>query len=111
MANNFIQSGHHITVTAPADTASGDLVVIGDLVGVALGAALTGEELVLAIDGVWSLPKVTDEAATLGQTLYTDAGAALTPTDSGGLTVAGVAVQAAATAAASVAVLLGYPSR
>ena len=47
MAKNFIQRGENITVIAAALAASGDLVVMGSLFGVALHGAAANEELTL----------------------------------------------------------------
>lgn len=54
MAKNLIQDGKSITVTAPkGGVASGGLVVIGLLVGVAITAAAEGEPVAINTEGVW----------------------------------------------------------
>ncbi len=109
MAKNYVQPGEHITVTAAADTTSGDLVVIGDLVGVALGDALTSQPLVLALKGVFTLPKLNTEAAAVGDILHTDAAAIpLRATPPVSPITAGVCIEAAADVATSVKCLLAY---
>ena len=42
---NFIQSGRTLTVSAPADIKSGDLVVVGSLFGVAYCDAAIGADV------------------------------------------------------------------
>ncbi|WP_019092534.1 DUF2190 family protein [Komagataeibacter europaeus] len=54
---NYVQNGQVITIPAPVDTASGDLVVIGSLVGVASGDAAVGDDLDVERNAVFDLPK------------------------------------------------------
>lgn len=73
---NYVQEGKVITVTAAAPVASGDVVVVSDMVGVAANAADTGEEVEIAVQGVYTLPKDSAaEAIGQGDTVYaTDEG-------------------------------------
>lgn len=74
MARNYIQPGDVVTVTAPAAVASGDLVAIGGLAGVAANKAASGEPVEIAMSGVYELPKVSAQAwATVGLAIYWDA--------------------------------------
>lgn len=59
MAKNFINKGETITWTNGTGTAvaSGDPVVVGNLVCVALTDIASGAVGVLATEGVWELPK------------------------------------------------------
>ncbi len=112
MAKNYVQPGEHLTIQSDAAVSSGDLVVRGDLIGAALGDAATGEDLVVAVDGVWELPKDTLSPVTIGDILYTDAAAS--PLHSVPITddkSAGLAVQSAGTAAETIQCLLGYADR
>ncbi len=58
---NLIQDGHTMTYTVPVDASapvkSGDLVVVGAVVGVAVTDGLPGETIALAVEGVYELPK------------------------------------------------------
>lgn len=63
---NFIQDGKTIDYTNGGSAiSSGDVVVVGNLVCVALGDIANGETGVLATEGVYDLPKV--DAAVIGQ--------------------------------------------
>jgi len=71
---NFVQEGNTITVTAPAAVTSGQLVVVGSLVGVAAFDAAQGEDVEIQRSGVFTLPKVTTDVISQGDKLYWDAG-------------------------------------
>lgn len=73
MAKNFIQPGDTITVTAPADVSSGDLVVVGTLFGVAQFDAKSGDDVEISTKGVYTLPKTSAQAWTQGAKVYWDA--------------------------------------
>ena len=49
---NYIQPGDMLTVTAPANVASGAGVLIGSIFGVAANAALSGASMEMAVEGV-----------------------------------------------------------
>lgn len=79
MAKSYIQSGDVLTVTAPADVVSGDLVVVGDIVGVATHSALSGKSVEIKTTGVFELKKVSAQAwATVGLAIYVASGEATT---------------------------------
>lgn len=104
---NFVEKGGTVVVTAVADTASGDFVRVGALGGVAVSAALAGQELVLDIaGGVYSLPKATGAAWAQGDYLYWDATAKKFTKVAAGNVPAGTAHAAAEAAAAVGNVLL-----
>lgn len=67
---NYIQPGDSITVPAPADVKSGDLVVVGDLFGVAQFSAASGDPVEIATKGVFGLPKVSAQAWSVGAKVY-----------------------------------------
>lgn len=71
----YIEAGDTVVIAAPADTASGDFVILGALFGVAVGSALSGADLVLNRSGVFELAKATGTAWAQGDRLYWDAGA------------------------------------
>lgn len=54
---NFIQPGEMIDVVAAAAVASGDVVVLEDLIGVASMDAAVGASFAMALEGVFELPK------------------------------------------------------
>lgn len=69
---NFIQPGRIVTVVAPAAVKSGDLVVVGKLFGVACADAAEGAAVEICTEGVFTLPKVSAQAWTLGAAIYWD---------------------------------------
>lgn len=77
----FVQDGARVTVTAPGDVESGELVTIGLLVGVAVHDALTGEDLEIATEGVFTVAKTSAQAwATVGLAIYVVPGTGLATT-------------------------------
>lgn len=107
---NFIQKGDVLTITAGADIASGDLVLIGPdpggLVGVANGAALTGEACEVSVCGVYEVPKLSTDVVAVGDFLYFDSGNARLTKTALDNTLAGIAVAAAGNGVTTVQVRL-----
>ena len=103
---NFVQAGSAITVTAAARASSGDIVKIGNLIGVAQGSAATGEELVLAVVGVFELPKVAADVLAVGDPTYWRSSDGLVTGVATGNSKLGVAVSDAGNPSASVRVRL-----
>jgi len=94
MAINFVQPGHVLTLEAPSGgVVSGGPVVIGSLVVIALGNAAEGEMFEGQLTGVWTLPKTSAQAWTVGVDIYWT-GSAATTTASGNTKI-GVATAAA----------------
>ena len=106
---NFVQNGVNLTLPAPADVASGDVVVIGSIFGIAAGDAVSGSDVDLVTEGVFNLPKVSALAIAIGDVIYYDAGTGLVNKTSSGNTRIGVAVTAAANPSGSVDVRLSAP--
>jgi predicted RecA/RadA family phage recombinase len=110
MATNYVQPGNHLTVTAPAALSSGDPVLIGErLFGVAQADAESGASVVIATEGVWTLPKVSVDALSVGNVVFFDALAGLITIDddSGANPAVGLAVAAAGNPSATVNVKIG----
>jgi predicted RecA/RadA family phage recombinase len=59
-----------MTVPAPANVASGEGVRVGVLFGVAVRAAQSGQPVEIATRGVFTLPKVSAQAWTVGAAIY-----------------------------------------
>lgn len=60
MAKNIVQlEAHRVTITAGGTIASGDFVVAGAMKGVAIGAAVSGEQVAIQVQGIVRLPKPT----------------------------------------------------
>jgi len=74
MGATFVQNGHSIDYIPDADVATGDVVVQGDLVGVARTEIKANTLGALAVDGIFDFPKATGEgtAITAGAKLYWD---------------------------------------
>ncbi|MRN66551.1 capsid cement protein [Brucella sp. 10RB9213] len=93
---NYIQPGDTVTVPAPADVKSGDLVVVGDLFGIAQFSAKAGEDVEIATKGVFALPKVSAQAWAVGAKVYYVAADKNISTAASGNTFIGHATEAAA---------------
>lgn len=70
MATTKLRDGNIITVTAPEAVAVGEIVVIGNLVGVALSAAANGASVEIDTGGVWRVAKVTNLVISVGDNVY-----------------------------------------
>ena len=67
---NLIQDGLVLPLVAPADTLPGDLVVVGAIIGVAVGAAKTGEVIQTRVEGVFD---GIGPVGSVGSAVYYDA--------------------------------------
>lgn len=113
MTTKYIQDGNVLdyTNTSGSTIAAGTPVVIGNIIGVALADIANNATGAMQISGVFTLPKVTGSAWTIGSKLLWDASAGkfdvgtATPA-TGDVSVCCVAAAAAASAATTGAVLL-----
>ena len=105
---NYVQKGDTLTLPAPADVESGDVAIVGSFIGIASGDAASGDDMDLALVGVFTVPKVATDAFTVGAKVYWDAGAELATTDddTGGNPLLGVATAAAGNPSSTVDVRL-----
>ena len=55
MAKNFVQVGENLTLPVTSDVKSGELVQVGDVIGVALTDAKTDDGTEITIDGTWRI--------------------------------------------------------
>lgn len=96
---NLVQKGDVVVVPAPYDVNSGDLVVVGSIIGVAVTSALSGKSVPLANGGQVfdTLPKATGATWAVGDALYWDATAKKLTKVSTDNTLAAVATAVAAT--------------
>ena len=106
MAKNFIQAGDTVTIPAPAAVASGGVVIAGAIIGVAQGDAASGASVDVKTSGVWELPKVGADVATLGDSTYGNSKSGRETVTASGNTKIGVAVEAAGAGVASIKVRL-----
>ncbi len=100
---NFIQNGEVYNHVAAADISSGDVVVMGTVVGVAVTDIASDETGSVQAYGVFELPKVASALAQGAKVYWT--GTNVTATASGN-TEMGVAFAAAASGDATVQVKL-----
>jgi predicted RecA/RadA family phage recombinase len=76
MATNYVYAGETLDHTnAGSAISSGDVVVVGNIIGVALVDIATSGTGTLAIEGVFDLPKVDGAVITIGQKLLWDVSA------------------------------------
>lgn len=76
MTTTFKQEGAVIQYTAGADIVSGQVVKIGNVLGVALGDIANGATGSVRLEGVFAAPKVSGAVIAKGETLTWDASAA-----------------------------------
>lgn len=112
---NFVQTGDVVTVTAPADVVSGDLVAVGGLVGVATTDAASGSPVEIKTSGVFELAKTSAQAwSTVGLSIYRDGSTGVATTTASTNALIGVNLAVAANPSASGTVRLngtfGVPS-
>lgn len=93
---NFVQNGVNLTLPAPANILSGEVVIIGDIHGVAAINAAEGADLDVVSEGVFQLPKVAANVFAIGGKVYYDLATKLVTTTAGGNTLIGTAVTVAA---------------
>ena len=91
---NYVSPGSNLTIPAPADVESGDVVIAGDLIGVAQFDAAEGDDVVIVTEGQFELPKVGAQAWTLGAKVYWDADNSRCTTAASGNTLIGAATLA-----------------
>ena len=107
MAQNYIESGDVLdyTVGSSETITAGDVVIKGDLVGVALGSGTEGDVVAIRMEGVFQLPKATG-AITLGAKVYWDDTNNVVTTTASGNTLLGQAWSAQASGDTTVKVRL-----
>lgn len=100
--DNFIQNGDAVTVAAPAAVTSGDGVKVGMLFGVAQTDADSGADVAIVTRGVFTLPKTSAQAWSVGDAIYWNntSGVCTTAATAGNIFI-GVAAAAAANPSAT----------
>lgn len=73
--NNYIQSGDILTVTAPANVVSGQLIKVGGIIGVCATDADSGDPVEVQTKGCFRLPKVAGFVPAAGGVAFFDFGA------------------------------------
>ena len=107
MAGNFRAEGEHLNYTNSGSAiASGAVVVIGTLIGVALTAIAAGATGAVRICGVFNLAKLSTDTIAQGALVYWDSTNSRITTTASGNTLAGKAAAAAGNGATTVDVLI-----
>jgi predicted RecA/RadA family phage recombinase len=105
---NFIEDGKVLNYKVTgADVKSGDVVIIGKMVGVAVTDGVVGDTIAVAIDGVYSLPKASG-ALTQGASAYVVAADGTITGTATNNTFAGYVWKAAASGDTTVEVKLSF---
>lgn len=113
MANNYVQPGDTISYTNASGSTikSGDVVVVGQQIGIALVDIANGASGSVALSGVFIVPKVSGAVIAQGESVIWDASAgafddnAATPA-TGDVSGCCVAMEAAGNGVTSIAVKL-----
>jgi predicted RecA/RadA family phage recombinase len=93
----FVQEGDSVDYTPTADTPAGQVIVQGDLVGVAKLDIKANRLGAICVTGVYDFAKLTSVAFTVGTSLYWDDAANVATTTATGNKLLGKVVRAAAT--------------
>lgn len=107
---NYVQAGFVLTIPAPAKVTGGEVVVVGEIVGIAAGDAANGAPCDVAVVGVFDVAKVGADVLAVGDPVYVTAAGLATADAQDGSSAdnvrLGVAVEAAGNGAASARVRL-----
>lgn len=76
MTTKFVARGDIVNYIAAGTIASGQVVVMGNTLGVALKSGSSGDTIAVAIEGVFELPKVSAAVFVVGEKLIFDISAA-----------------------------------
>jgi predicted RecA/RadA family phage recombinase len=93
---NFVQSDEVMDVTLTAVVASGGVMDLGKIVGVAAEAGVTGDVVAVATRGVFSVASATGPF-TQGRRVFLNASGLATQIDTGALQPMGIVWEAGAT--------------
>ena len=106
MTNKYVQPGDVIDYTAGSAIASGQVVVMGVRVGVALAAIAAGATGPVQVTGVFTIAKLSSDVVAQGALLYWDNGNSRLTTTVGSNVLAGYATAAAGNGVATVNIKL-----
>ena len=77
---NYVQNGKNLTITASSAYSSGDFVVEGSIVGVAVTDIANGASGVIACEGVFEGTKASGATLALGDVAYLNSTGKITNT-------------------------------
>jgi predicted RecA/RadA family phage recombinase len=95
----YVQPGKTVTLEADDDYDSGDVIVINDIIGICSTSVETGDDVEVALVGVFDLPKDDSTGSSIdqGERVYWNATDSVVETDSTAAnTLLGVATEDAA---------------
>jgi predicted RecA/RadA family phage recombinase len=72
MAKNMIQSGDIVDMVALAPVVSGQVVMKGQMIAIALASVAAGEIFAAALCGAYEVPKASADTFTQGDVVYWD---------------------------------------
>ena len=75
MATNYTQQGAVMDYVASATISSGDVIAIGEQIGIALVDMVSGDTAAVAIEGVFTVAKVSAAVITQGESVIWDSSA------------------------------------
>jgi predicted RecA/RadA family phage recombinase len=105
---NYVESGKLVTVVAAANVTAGNIVVVGQMFGVATKTVLTGAEFEMHCGGVFDFAKLNAASMSMaaGANVYWDVTNAIAVANATNNTRIGVALHAVSNTAAKVRVRL-----
>lgn len=95
MTNKYVMSGDVIDYVAPAAIVSGQVLLIGVRIGVALAAIASGATGAVRMLGIFTIAKLTTDVVAVGVALYWDNTNSRLTTTATANTLAGFATAAA----------------
>ncbi len=102
----FIQDGNIITITAAANIASGEGVLVGNIFGISVMDAVAGDEVEIATVGVYELPKLSTAVIAQGDRVAWNSSTGKVVVPATGMFPLGVATLAAGNGTATIKVRL-----
>lgn len=106
MTTKYVMSGDVIDYTAGSAVSSGQVLLIGARVGVALNAIAAGATGAVAVEGVFTIAKLGTDVVAQGALLYWDNTNSRLTTTASGNTLAGYAAKAAGSGVTTVEINL-----
>lgn len=95
MQATYVQAGEGVEFLAASDISRGDVVVQGDLVGIATADVSTGELGTVTVDGVFDVVKDSGATISVGAKVYWDSVNSLAVVAASGNKLIGKATEAA----------------
>ncbi len=103
---NFVQKGRSVTIPAPYAVVSGQVVIYGQLVGIAVHAANQGDPVTIEREGVFTVAKPSSLVLGAGGEVYGEPASGAVVGKSAGKVLLGAAVAAAGNGVTTVDICL-----